>query len=307
MKRLTRQHLCSLQPSPDRKGLLHAPDPQLHVVQGESFCVETYDAGHRLILSKEDLTQPEGPMAGNPTTGPVYVENVHAGDVIAITIELLDVVGHTELETGVHSLLPEDVQTERFDFIEIQDGVANFPGGLRALMRPMFGTFGVIPMKLRPDPFTHGGNMDIPYVCQGSTIHLRCERDGGYFACGDGHALQGDGEINAGSLEVSLDGILRIEKSPYQELKAILIETDEQIITVGIQRDVRSSITEAVHAMSDLFARKQGVNLHEAYQFVSHVGDIRVGAIWPLWDSEDSVPIPFCLHLTRQDFDQSVG
>ena len=65
--------------------------------------------------------------------------------------------------------------------------------------------------------------MDIPDICAGSIVHLRCQRDGAFFCCGDGHAVQGDGEVNGYSLEVSLEGTLLIEKSPYKDIRTIMI------------------------------------------------------------------------------------
>jgi len=305
MKRLSRDHLTKMQPSPDANGALHPPAPALYVNQGESFLIETISADDRLLLSEEDRGKPEGPLSGNPHTGPVYIEGINAGDVICITIESLEVVGHCELEAGEHSLLPDELKTEQTDFVRIENNVAHFPGGLKAAVRPMFGSLGAMPLSLRPEPYTHGGNMDIPDICSGSAFHVRCERDGGYFACGDGHALQGDGEINCGSLEVSLLGQLRIEKSPYQGLKALLIETFRKFITVGIRRDPRQAVTDAAYAMSDLFASRHRMSLHEAYQFVSHVGSVRVGGVYPLWYHENGpVPIPFCLQLDKVHFNQ---
>jgi amidase len=255
------------------------------------------------MLSEETtLHYRDGPMAGNPSTGPVYVEGIRAGDVIAVTIEELDVLGHTLLGAGgADTLLPAAMQEAREDFVRIEHGVAQFPGGVTAPVRPMYGCFGVVPSEACPEPYGHGGNMDIPDVCAGNTVHVRCQRDGAYFACGDGHALQGDGEINGFSLEVSLRGRLRIDMSPYQTLGAMLIETPDRHITVGVKRDMKESVTDAVTAMAELFADARGVTVMDAYQFVSHVGDLRVGAIWPLW-SEYDIPIPMCLHLAREHF-----
>jgi len=73
--------------------------------------------------------------------------------------------------------------------------------------------------------------------------------------------------MNCGSLEVSLLGQLRIEKSPYQELKAFLIETSRKFITVGIKKNPREAVTDAVYAMSDLFASRHRISMHEAYLF----------------------------------------
>ncbi|MEZ4728685.1 MAG: acetamidase/formamidase family protein [Caldilineaceae bacterium] len=273
----------------------------LRVRQGEPFLLETVDTGHMLLMSEAERDKPTGPMAGNPSTGPVYIEGIRAGEVIAVTIEALDVVGHTIIGIGAHSLLPPDRVGARTDFVKIEDGIAHFPGGLQIPVSPMYGCFGVVPVGVRPEPYLHGGNLDIPDICAGNTIHLRCERDGGYFACGDGHARQGEGEINSFSLEVSLVGQLRITRSRYQDLKTILIETPTKFITVGVKETAREAVTDAVTAMAELLAAARGIDLLDAYQFVSHIGDMRVGAMWPLW-SEWSIPVPMCLHLDRVHF-----
>jgi len=143
--------------------------------------------------------------------------------------------------------------------------------------------------------------MDIPDIAAGATVHVRCQRDGAYFACGDGHALQGDGEINGFSLEVSLLGRLRVDRSPHQSLRAMLIETPDAYITVGVKHAVKESVTAAVTTMAELLAGARGISVMDAYQFVSHVGDLRVGAVWPMW-SEWDIPVPMCLHLSRERF-----
>ena len=307
MQRLCADHLFKNYGSRAEDGSPAPPaipdEPPLRVAQGETFEIETVDTCHRFMLTEETTLQyRDGPMAGNPSTGPVYVEGIRAGDVIAVTIEELDVLGHTLLGAGGDdTLLPPAMLEAREDFVRIEHGVAHFPGGVTARVRPMYGCFGVVPSEPCPEPYGHGGNMDIPDICAGNTVHVRCQRDGAYFACGDGHALQGDGEINGFSLEVSLRGRLRIDMSRYQTLGAMLIETPDRYITVGVQRDMKESVTDAVTAMAELFAANRGVSVMDAYQCVSHVGDLRVGAIWPLW-SEYDIPIPICLHLAREHF-----
>lgn len=278
-------------------------DPPLRVEQGEPFVIETVATDDRRVMSEQDLEKEPGPMAGNPSTGPVYVEGIRAGDVIAVSIESLEVVGHTSIGyEGVEDwLLPGGVGEKREPFVRIEDGCAHFPGGIKVPVVPMFGCFGIVPTSERYEPFSHGGNLDIPDISAGNTVHLRCERDGGYFACGDGHAIQGDGEINSYSLEVSLVGRLKIEKSRLDP-KSILIETPEKFISVGVADTTRGSVVSAVYSMADLLSRLRGIDLTEAYHLVSHVGDIRVGAVWPLWHSEHLIPVPFCLHLDREYF-----
>jgi amidase len=170
-------------------------------------------------------------------------------------------------------------------------------------VKPMYGCFAVVPTSGRSEPAEHGGNVDIPYVCSGNTVHIQCECDGGYFCCGDGHAIQGEGEINGYSLEVSLLGRLRIEKSDYQDLSSILIETPDEMITIGVKRGIEDAVETAVLLMSQLLARAKDISVTEAYQTASHVGNIRLGAMWPLWGKKPRwTPIPMCLHLSKQCF-----
>lgn len=281
-------------------------EPPLSVSLGESFVIETVDTGHLLLLSETDADKPAGPMAGNPSTGPVYVEGIKVGDVIAVTIEDIRVVGHCGIGIGEGTLLPEELVSEREDFIRISDGIAHFPGGLTAQVKPMFGCFGVVPAKGQlPEPWHHGGNLDLPDICAGSTVHIRCQRDGAYFCCGDGHAIQGDGEINGYSLEVSLEGVLRIEKSPFQDIRTMVIETEEKFVSVGVERSFADSIKSAEYSMADFLAKQRNLCLLDAYQLSSHIGDIRVGPVW-LAVREDrwkgGMPIPACVGLSKEYF-----
>jgi len=298
MQRLTRDHLFR------NHGDLSAlpATPPLRVRPGERFEIETIDTGAMLMLTPEDRDKPHGPMAGNPSTGPVWVEGIRAGDVIAVHIEQLTVVGHTMISIGDETLLPKELVKPRHDVVRIENGVAHFAGGLDVPVQPMYGCFGVVPAKPSPEPWHHGGNLDLPAICAGSTVHVRAERDGAWFCCGDGHAVQGDGEINGYSLEVSLDGRLRIERSPYQDLRTMLIETRKEVIAVGVEPAFHDSIRSAIHSLAEFVAQRRGVPLLDAYQMASHVADIRLG---PCWDAvrkgkwEAGIPIPACACLPR--------
>jgi acetamidase/formamidase len=277
--------------------------PPLQVKQGERFVIETVDTWHKFVQSEKDVDKPNGPMSGNPSTGPVAVDGIKADDVIAVHIEDLKVVGHCGLEIRDTAVLPAEFIEKRRDYIHFDGDIAHFPGGLSVKVKPMLGCFGAVPAKPSPEPWHHGGNMDIPDVCAGNIVHIRCERDGAWFACGDGHAIQGDGEVVGYSLEVSLDGTLSIGKSPFQNLKTLMIEAPGKYITVGIEDDFPSGIKSAVYSMSDFLAHKRGISLLDAYQLVSHVGDIRLGAVWPMWwPSGKGIAIPACLHLSKEYF-----
>ena len=98
--------------------------PPLSVKLDEQLVLETVDTSDRHVLSRDDIDKPRGPMAGNPCTGPVHVEHVRAGDVIAVRIEQIDVVGHCVLDVAEEALLPAELREKRRDFIAIENRVA---------------------------------------------------------------------------------------------------------------------------------------------------------------------------------------
>lgn len=299
MKRLRREHLFC-----NRGDFLPVlPEPPLRVALGETFEIETADCNNKNIQSPADINKPPGPFGtAIPWTGPVYVEGIKAGDVIAVHIEDIRVTDNCFLSIGEFSPVPTDMSRTRLDYVSITDNTAHFPGGVDVPIRPMYGCFGVVPLQYYAETWQHGGNMDIPDIRAGNIVHVRCERDGAFFACGDGHALQGDGEVNGFSLEVSTLGRLRIEKSPYQDLKTILIESPDELITVGIRHEMKAAVTDAVGAMASLLAQQRGIDFLDAYQVVSHVGNIRLGAMWPMWCERWHIAVPACLHLSRDLF-----
>jgi len=84
-------------------------------------------------------------------------------------------------------------------------------------------------------------------------IHLRYQRDQAWFCCGDGHAIQGEDEISGISLKVALEGTLKIELSPHQDIKGILIESPTKFTMVGIGAELRDSVVSATYGLSHLF------------------------------------------------------
>lgn len=276
--------------------------PRLLVELGERFIVETADASDVMILDEEDALKPRGPMAGNPSTGPVGVSGVRAGETIAIHVEDLQVVGHSTVRMDPRFRLDARSEHERpAEFVAIDSEFARFPGGLAVPLSPMLGCIGVVPAEPSPDPWHHGGNMDIPDVCAGNVVHVRAQRDEAWFCCGDGHAVQGVGEINGGSLEVALDCLIRIERSPYAKLRSILIEAPGEWLVVGHGDDLLEGVRIAAADMAAVVASLVGIAPDDAVTFVTHVADVSLGAMWPLWALEDPpTPVPVVLRLPHE-------
>jgi hypothetical protein len=56
-------------------------------------------------------------------------------------------------------------------------------------------------------PGVFGGNMDIRLLGPDTTIYFPVHCAGAGFSVGDGHALQGDGEVNGTAVETAMTGI----------------------------------------------------------------------------------------------------
>jgi len=88
----------------------------------------------------------------------------------------------------------------------------------------------------------------------------------------------------------------------------MIIETEEKFISVGVERSFADSIKSAEYAMADFLARRMGLDLLDAYQLSSHIGDIRVGPVWLAvregkW--QEGMPVPACVHLSKGHFCRS--
>ena len=55
-------------------------------------------------------------------------------------------------------------------------------------------------------PTACGGNLDCRELTQGAALFLPVAVDGGLFSTGDGHALQGDGEVAGPALNCPIIG-----------------------------------------------------------------------------------------------------
>src|SRR5205085_5264906 len=155
---------------------------------------------HREILAK--LT----PHLGRHIlTGPVHVEGAERGDVLAV--EVLDIKFRTNwgwnVQRPLAGTLPEDFPFYRLTHIPIDSnrGVCTLPWGLEVQLRPFFGIMGVAPpAEWGPcssiEPRAFGGNIDNKHFQVGTTVYFPVFAEGGLFSTGDGHGVQGDGEVN---------------------------------------------------------------------------------------------------------------
>src|SRR5215831_6508322 len=207
--------------------------PVLRVASGDTIRVETMVAGgvERLRLAgvpdteiPESLKQVEkavtdrGPGA-HPLTGPIFVEGAEPGDVLEVKIlgfEFLHPYGVSGFIPG-SGTLPEDFPYVRFHLVRFDEraGTASFAPGVTLKLAPFFGSIGVAPNPLvgrisSGPPGPHAGNLDNKELVAGSTLYIPVAVPGALISFGDGHAMQGDGEVTLTALETSLRGTVQI-------------------------------------------------------------------------------------------------
>jgi acetamidase/formamidase len=150
-------------------------------------------------------------------------------------------------------------------------------------LRPMLGRIAVAPAGeeafggLWPGDF--GGNLDASDVGQGATVHLPVFHDGALFYFGDGHALQGDGEIVGSGLETTMDVTFQFELVKGQRIRWPRIENDEFIMVAGSVRPLIDALRIAYVELIDWLVADYGFEKMEAYQVASQVGVVRVANV----------------------------
>jgi acetamidase/formamidase len=122
-------------------------------------------------------------------------------------------------------------------------------------LKPMLGCIAAAPSISGAAPGTgdsgmYGGNMDFNEVGEGATVYLRVSNPGALLYFGDGHAAEGDGEINGNALETSMDVELTVDVIPDKRIGDPRVETAEAIITMGLDGSLDDAFKEATSDMA---------------------------------------------------------
>jgi acetamidase/formamidase/creatinine amidohydrolase/Fe(II)-dependent formamide hydrolase-like protein len=230
--------------------------------------------------------------------GPIEIEGAEPGDTLVI--EVLKVRPNRPIAVSNQggafgALIPDQgtamlnppVARERFIWrldLERMTGTLELPksraGSVTVQLRPMLGRVAVAPAGdeafggLWPGPF--GGNMDASDVREGAIVELPVFHPGGLFYFGDGHALQGDGEICGSGLETTMEVAFRFELNKGRKIAWPRIEDAEHLMVAGSARPLSDALRIACVELIDWLAADHGFDRFEAYQLLSQVGELRV-------------------------------
>jgi acetamidase/formamidase len=247
-------------------------EPVLHIADGDTVITTTVDAGGG-DSSGQNVTP-----GGNPQTGPFYVEGAEPGDTLAVHFDRLapnrdegytgTVIAPWIVDPWIVRHFPEpergrwriDRETGTATLIEPETKLGN----LILPLSPMLGCFGVAPPgKQAISTATsgpHGGNMDYIGFCEGVTVYFPVFEPGALLHVGDGHAVQGDGEIVGTGIEISFDVQLTVRVLKGKDSHWPRGENDEFIFTVGNARPLDQAVQHATTEMLRWLNQEYGLD-----------------------------------------------
>jgi acetamidase/formamidase len=220
---------------------------------------------------------------GHILTGPVYVEGAQPGDALEVKILSIDFnidYGYN----GCSGYMPENCdrsQGTKIIHLDKQSMTAELFPGIVVPLRPFFGSMGVAPApelgKVSSNPpGKHAGNMDNKELVVGSTLYIPVFVPGALFEVGDGHAAQGDGEVDQTAIETSLRGKLQLTVKKGMKLTWPRAETATDYISMGTDPDLATATKIAIQEMVEFLSATRGLTTHQAYQVVSMAGNVAV-------------------------------
>jgi acetamidase/formamidase len=220
---------------------------------------------------------------GHILTGPVFVEGAEPGDALEVRILSIDLAiayGYN----GCSGFLRENCdQTNRTRIIPLdrKSMTAAFAPGIVVPLRPFFGSMGVAPppdagrISSNP-PWIHAGNLDNKSLVAGTTLFIPVHVAGALFEVGDGHAAQGDGEVNQTGIETSLRGRLQLTVRKGMKLAWPRAETPLEYISMGTDEDLTRATKIAIQEMIDYLVAEKKLDKMTAYQLTSIAGDVHI-------------------------------
>jgi acetamidase/formamidase len=225
-------------------------------------------------------------------TGPVAVQGAEPGDVLRVDIERIE-LGNDWGFCGFRPLfgtLPEDFPYARMLHIPVDKAAMTCTvpvgPGVTLPLSPFFGVMGVAPPPAwgrlsTKEPRAHGGNLDNKEIGAGATLWLPVHVAGALFSAGDGHGVQGDGEVCINALEMCLTGHFRLtlEKgggAADPALRFPRAETPTHYVSMGLHEDLDLAMKQALREMIAFIVARINVSPADAYQLCSLAVDFRV-------------------------------
>jgi amidase len=264
--------------------------PVLTISPGDSVHTTTVDAGG---TDEKGVTRVLG---GNPETGPFFVETAAPGDTLAVHLTRVrlnrDWAGSDDFVVG--RALDSDLAVKMKDagknvrwHLDIEHGVATPEKPAEHLtrytvpLRPMLGCVAVAPGPAQAAPGTgdsgrYGGNMDFNEIVEGATVYLPVSVPGALLYVGDGHAAQGDGELNGNALETSMDVEFTVDVIPGKRAPGPRVESATHIMAMGLEGSLDDAFRSATANMAQWLTDEYKLTPSEVAQVLGTAAEYKV-------------------------------
>ena len=275
--------------------------PILKIAPRDTVHTTTVDAGGR------DEHGAKRVLGGNPETGPFYVETAWPGDTLVVHFSRIrlnrdyaisdDAIVERALDPDMSVKMKDGGKTVRWH-LDLQHGIATSerPGDhlkqFAVSVRPMLGCVATAPGFASAPPPTgdsggYGGNMDFNEIVEGVTVYLTVNQPGALLYVGDGHAAQGDGELNGDALETSMDVEFTVDVLHDKRIRTPRVESDSQIMTVGLGGSIEDALQTAISGMAQWLEQDYRLTPSEIAQVlgtstqlnISEVADRNAGVV----------------------------
>jgi amidase len=266
--------------------------PVLRVSSGDSIHMTTIDAAG---TDEKGVRRAE---AGNPQTGPFYIQGAEPGDTVAIHVIRLrlnrdwaistDTLSNLAITPALAARMNRRGQLVRWR-LDLQRGVALREDASANLaqyavpLRPMLGCIALAPALANP-PHTGefgvwGGNLDFNEIVEGTTVFLPVSVPGGLLYVGDAHAAQGDGELSNNGLETSMDVTVRVERLPRHSISAPRVESSTHLMAIGLGTSLDDALRKATTNMIEWLMARHRLTFPEVSQVLGTSAEYTVSVI----------------------------
>jgi amidase len=268
-------------------------EPVLRVSPGDTIHTTTVDAGGTDEKSVRRV------LGGNPETGPFYIEGAQPGDTLVVHLDKVRL--NRDWAISDDDLVPRAVDTEWSVkmkdagksikwHLDVTRGVATLDkpsAGLKNYsvpLRPMLGCVATAPPPAAAPPGSgdsggYGGNMDLNEVVEGATLYLPVRAPGALLYVGDGHAAQGDGELNGNALETSMEVEFTVDLISGKRMPTPFLESPTHFMMVGLAGSIDDAFRQATVGMASWLSDKYGLTPTEVAEFLGTAAEYHVNEV----------------------------
>ena len=269
---------------------------------GDSVVTRTRDASNDVFSPSDKTFSAKIDFAKvNPQTGPFYVEGAEPGDTLVVHLDKIDLnrdwgwgasipyfgaLGPEFKTMMVTPPAPDRLFIWHFDKgrnVAVLDVPNSKIGKIEVPLRPFFGTVGTAPAgtecisSLYPGPY--GGNMDFRDVTEGVTLNFPVNEPGALLFLGDGHAAQGDGEIDGAAIETSFNVRFTVNLIKGKKIAWPHMITDTEVMSIGSTRPLIDALRIACTDMANWLNQDYGYEKYDAVELLGQTGKLKIANV----------------------------